>query len=1115
MSKASNLNTNTLKQFLTIKTTFDRKLFFILYILLTSVFAFSSKAQPNEIAVRYERGDGKWNFPSIPRPSRSDIGLNSKIYIAGNRLSLSCLSPDGLHIGVLPWEGKQQRDFLSFSDYNSRGGKIFMDLGKKQSVYSVISYSWQDTIRIRNWGNSLLDGRCAPQVYTLYGSKRDQPDTTSFENGDWVKLANIDTRPTKKDSKWYGQYASMVQNSNNEILGEFRWIAWEVQSTFKEGANPRFTSTWYTELDVHTAETIKKAGDAVMAGSELEEIIVSFKTHFDIGFTHTAPEIVDIYRTKMIDHALDLIDESKKLPPDEQFNWTIPSWVAEQILWKGQDEKRRTRFIKALKDNSITVHALPITPEYSTNDLEGVAASLSHNVKVAREAGIPLARAGKITDVPSQPWIVPTALTNAGINFLHIGVNPGAVRPDVPLLFNWEGPDNSKLLTMCVQGYGTDAEFMKGIYPPKDWKYKNWLALLMTPDNVGPPRISEVQKILKEAKQNLPGVKITLGNLEDFSERVKEEEKMGAEIPVVRADMPDNWIHGVGSMPLENTLARSIQNKRIAAGSLNTHLKAWGMHPENIKEKLDTAYERDMMYSEHTWGGARNLDGKDVYNVKDFDNYINTSKECQYLESTWNDHANYARKSASVIEAIAANELTLLAKNINIEGERIVVFNPLPYRRDAIVEIPNHPGAKFLAKNLPPSGYKAWRLNEVLSQVRQSTEKEMAGSVVMENEYLKVTIDREKGGIISVIDKSNGKEMVDPNAKYAFGQYLYQRYDYETSKVWEEDWTYPFSCYGNPTQWNIRRDLPRNVRHEKHTPTYAKMTFDVDEVEQKVMLFAKADSNIASDVTTTISLPKHSPWFEISIDIKDKKPDYWPESGSFYFSVNAKSPQFRVGRLGGIVNPEKDYAVATSRTYNFVENGAIIADNNGNGLAICPIDHRMMSFGKKGLMTFDPYYVPKTPECLVGIYNNLWTINYPYWVKGSFQSRVRIWITHNLDASGLIEGSTEAHHPVLAVVADGAAGKLPVSLNGLSLSGKGVELTYFGPNRDGDGIVLRLWEQEGKNSKVTVTLPAKNQFSTYTPINLRGEIIGSTESIENGEMKLNIGAYSPKSYLLQ
>jgi alpha-mannosidase len=55
-------------------------------------------------------------------------------------------------------------------------------------------------------------------------------------------------------------------------------------------------------------------------------VIVVSKTHFDIGYTDLAGRVVERYRTAMADQALALVDESRDLPPDQRFSWTLAGW---------------------------------------------------------------------------------------------------------------------------------------------------------------------------------------------------------------------------------------------------------------------------------------------------------------------------------------------------------------------------------------------------------------------------------------------------------------------------------------------------------------------------------------------------------------------------------------------------------------------------------------------------------------------------------------------------------------------------------------------------------------------------------------------------------------------
>jgi len=63
-----------------------------------------------------------------------------------------------------------------------------------------------------------------------------------------------------------------------------------------------------------------RQSDTAYVNPKVKEIIVIFKTHFDIGYTHRVKEIVRFYRTDMIDKALDIMDKTRDLPKDQQFH---------------------------------------------------------------------------------------------------------------------------------------------------------------------------------------------------------------------------------------------------------------------------------------------------------------------------------------------------------------------------------------------------------------------------------------------------------------------------------------------------------------------------------------------------------------------------------------------------------------------------------------------------------------------------------------------------------------------------------------------------------------------------------------------------------------------------
>jgi hypothetical protein len=838
-----------------------------------------------------------------------------------------------------------------------------------------------------------------------------------------------------------------------------------------------------------------------------------FKSHFDIGFTHPAPEIVDTYRTSMIDNALELIEDSYKLPEEKRFVWTIPSWVAYQILWEGQDVSRKSRIVNVMRNGSLIVHGLPVTLQTESLEPEDLVFSLLLNRRISEAVGVPISRSGKMTDVPSHSWILPTLLKNAGIDFLNIGVNPCNERPDVPLLYYWQGPDGSRLLTMHTQGYGSDCEFGHGLYPPKDWPYKHWLALIVATDNAGPPGSGEVEYLLNEAAKNEPGVRVRFGKMEDFADAIFAEEKEGVEVPVVRADMPDCWIHGMGTMPAEEALAHKTRKQLNAVELLDLHLRVWGLPRADIQKPLFKAREQSMMYGEHTWGGAFNLEGKNVYDINDFEEYIKTDKNCIWLEKTWKDHADYIHKSSGITDSLAFQSISQLAENVAVEGERIVIYNPLPWRRKALVDIPNSNGKQFLAEDLPACGYRTFPL----PGIRSEDKIVKADRGVLENRFLKLIIDRRRGGIVSMIDKNSGREIVDITAKYAFGQYYYERYDRDQNQQYHYGCSHLNTVYGSNGRccsgWNIRADLPSTPSYQSAVPEFESMQIRRTATVEEAVLSAVSKGIIQADVTSTITLPEDFPWFEIKVQLDNKKPDYWPESGSIYLPVNAQTPQFRLGRVGALVDPAKDFARGSNRTYGYVNTGAMIAGVDGKGMAICPLDHGIMSFGDKGIGTIDPDYVPAEPLALVSMFNNLWAINFPYWMKGSFSSRVRFWATDDLADTSLIINATEARNPVMVGYAEGSAGILPAEQAGIEVSRKGVLVSAS--HSVNEGTLIRVWEQSGISGQLVITLPGKMNVTKAVPVNLRGVKKAELIEVTSGKLEFILGAYAPATFILR
>ena len=117
---------------------------------------------------------------------------------------------------------------------------------------------------------------------------------------------------------------------------------------------------------------------------KLEEVVVVSKTHFDIGYTDLASRVVDRYRTSMADKALKLVDQSRGLPPDRQFSWTLAGWPMAQILWPGQTPERRERFLAAMRAGRLVPHAMAFTTHTESLDLEDLTRGFRFSVQIGQ-----------------------------------------------------------------------------------------------------------------------------------------------------------------------------------------------------------------------------------------------------------------------------------------------------------------------------------------------------------------------------------------------------------------------------------------------------------------------------------------------------------------------------------------------------------------------------------------------------------------------------------------------------------------------------------------------------------------------------------------------------------
>ena len=880
-----------------------------------------------------------------------------------------------------------------------------------------------------------------------------------------------------------------------------------------------------------TTPTAQTLANDIAHNSRVRDIVVVFKMHVDIGYTNWAEGVLQMYSNEMLRETLNSIKETSSLPEKEQFIWTLPAWPLKYMLEHCPGDLK-AGLEQAIRDQRIVPHALPITYETEASDLENLVRGLSYASEINKKFGLPPARDAKLTDVPSHSRILPTILKNAGVDFLHLGCNPGSASPEVPTLFWWQGPDGSRLLTFYWSEY-----YGSGILPPADWPHRTWLAMIHTHENTGAPTPDEVAELISKAREEMPSVNIKIGRLSDFYDLLVEE---NPELPVVRGDMPDTWIHGYMSRPKETKLSKALQRETYDTEILNSQLKLWGATVHPVTSHIEKAVENMILYDEHTFGAAMSHGNQHKWTYQDEFRIYKSLGHYDFIEGTWIEKGNRIRNAEKTIVPLMKHQMKNLASSVSVDGKRIVVYNPLPWARSGRVtffagiyqkgftiyglkdpvtgkQIPvyeDHNLISFDADGVPSMGYKTYLpiLHPLEFQGSLNMDRQRN---VLENKYLGIQINQQDGTLISAMDKRNHRELVDRDQNYGFGEYLLERPGQQQIDLYNKAYIKPGAEHWAEDEM-IRPAVPDTERVVYRGKCEKIVYMDMGNAV-RATVFGKLDDPGSQQYLVTYTLYENQPYIEMVWGVDGKKPDPHPEAGWLAFPFIVSEPEYRLYRTGGIVDPATELVAGTNHDYYFLNTSMALHDGSGRGIGLNSPSSPGVSIDEPGLFRFSGQRDLQTGNVFVNLFNNQWGTNFTEWIEGSFSSRIYIWSYGAYDSEKhFITPAEETRVALKGVYYDGQGGDLAVEAGGISLDRKGILITAFKPNPEGDGMLLRLWEQAGNEGICRIHLASGGHFRKAYPCNLRNAITDERGiSITDDSFQVPIKAHQPASFILK
>lgn len=368
-----------------------------------------------------------------------------------------------------------------------------------------------------------------------------------------------------------------------------------------------------------------------------KRIYVVFKTHLDVGYTDYAERVVARYFDHFIPSAIALAQQLGEESPETGLVWTTGAWLIYEYLECATPAQRRL-MERAIDAGHVAWHAIPLTFHSELVEQEHFRYGLSLSRRLDKRFGRTTI-ATKMTDVPGHTRAIVPLLHEAGIRFLHIGVNPASSAPEVPDLFRWcDARSGAEVITAYTKGGYGNLVACEGCDAA--------LFIAMTNDNHGPQTVEAVKALYKRLKQQYPNAALVPGRLDDFARGLAQQQ---ATLPRITQELGDTWIHGAACDPKTTVPYRQLCRLR----------NAWLQRDltDAHRQALDRFSRRLLLVPEHTWGLSE-LGFLNDYEhwTKDSFQAVRGREDYRTIEHAWTD------KRRINAEAVAELEGTPLAQ---------------------------------------------------------------------------------------------------------------------------------------------------------------------------------------------------------------------------------------------------------------------------------------------------------------------------------------------------------------------------------------------------------------------------------------------------------------------
>ena len=826
-------------------------------------------------------------------------------------------------------------------------------------------------------------------------------------------------------------------------------------------------------------------------------------SHTDIGYTRAQSEILAEH-LRYIDYALDYCDQTDSYSEEAQFRWTCEaSWAVREYL-NNRPKEQTDRLIQRIKEGRIEVTGMFFN--FSEIVDETALAIQLQALKQFKEQGIDVSTAMQ-NDVNGIGWCMVDYYHNTGVKYLTMGQHGHRARIpfNKPTAFWWESPSGNKLLAYRAEHYmhGNALSLTNGKIDVFRDNLSNYLGDLEAKDypldrtsfqfsgyvTDNSPPSTKACDIVEEWNKKYEWPKLKLALASEFMVYV---DKNHPEILETKQEAwPDWWTDGFGTAMNETKTSRETATEMIATtGLLAMAQSAGATIPQTIYNDIELCYDNLLFYTEHTFGADESISNPTSLNSKD----------------QWSQKSSYVWTAFQQANLLREKAIGLVQPYVDLpEKASITVYNTLNWKRSGMVEafiyhdilpldkdflITDAMGNKVPAQriksrsegsywalwveDIPAMGYTNLEIT-VLDKAPQSHSVSKQISDTYVNDYYRIVFDTEKNGITSIYDKALGKEILDVNAKYPLGSFIYEEVAHrgELERLTN----------------NNRDTAYRAIKRTLNTMTDFRI-LDVEEGDLWTTIKCNGKIDPCADekgINMEVRLYKQTKQIELLYGMT-KRSNTDPNAIYIAFPFGSEdNSQLVFEAQGGIVYPGVNQLEGTASDWNTIQNFAAVKSGKSQ-VVFCSNDIPLVQFGDINTGRFYYKHKPETNHIYSWVLNNYWTTNFKADQSGELEWRYQLTSTSDNTNSRATRFGVENRVPMITRTnAGGSSTAKAVESTLLDLNTE-ENLLLVSARPTEEGIILHLRETEGDHAIIDITklLQQENIKAVYE-VNAIGE----------------------------